>query len=133
MITRAEFLRWLGLTPFFPCPKPNPLDDPWDDPDWLAVWSTAPRHPVTGYEFPPQQATRGVELGARERVLLHAIRHGATLSISYLGGSHPGQVRRISPSGLFTVEGFPALYLSAFCHTRQQPRTFRCDLLEIQS
>ena len=46
--------------------------------------------------------------------------------IEYSGGSAPGMPRRITVHDV-VVDGEGAIFLAAYCHVRQQPRTFRGD------
>lgn len=119
MITRSEFLKLLGLGFLSGGGFVRREPAPWDDPDWLLAWQSARRIPVVETEDPPL------------RQLLTAIRSGHPLVVRYHGGSSPGIRRLISPAALFEVEGFSATYLTAHCHERNQPRHFRCDLLEV--
>jgi len=108
----------IGLCAVFR-PQAIALEEKWDDPEWLQRWQVAPRLPITTSSEP------------HLRRWLKAIRSGRVVSVRYFGGDTPGAVRRISPSALFQVEDFPGVYLSAYCHKRQKPRTFRCDALEL--
>jgi len=67
------------------------------------------------------------------RQLEAAIQKGQWLDIVYLGGSTPGQKRRVKPLELFTVDGHDIPYLRVFCATRQEERTFRFDKIVVPS
>ena len=73
------------------------------------------------------------------------IRGGRSFAFYYLGGSTPGEIRRVLPTSLFGLDlashyqflvddptEFPEpadgpLYLLAWCEHRKAPRTFRLD------
>jgi len=68
---------------------------------------------------------------------LDCIHSGSALDFTYLGGSQPGQQRKVSPCLLFTTTPQPAalstaphlcpFYLLAHCYARKAARTFRID------
>jgi predicted DNA-binding transcriptional regulator YafY len=80
-------------------------------PERLALWKRSPRLPVLDSDDP-----------ILSRVLL-AIREGRSVQFHYCGftGDTP---RTICPGSVFRVEGFNATYLSGYCFTRKQERTF---------
>lgn len=66
--------------------------------------------------------------------ILQALHTGQALSIRYLKGSTPGQIRTITPTLLFhkiddNRNPTGAIYLLAHCHLRQQSRNFRLDAI----
>lgn len=120
-LMRRSFLRTLalGLLPLSlgkSAAAPLP-PDPWHDAAWMHRWRSAPRLPI----LEPGDST--------QTVLLAALRHGQSLVVHYLGGDACGTERRITPTALYRVEGFPAAYLDAYCHLRHRPRHFRTDRL----
>ena len=56
-----------------------------------------------------------------------AIDTGATIEITYINNSGIESVRRISDITYSTEWGTGFSHISAFCHTRQEQRTFRID------
>ncbi len=52
-------------------------------------------------------------------------------ALYYHAGSHPGQLRRVSPLCVFRVECRDFTYLLAHCHLRDAQRTFRVDRLSL--
>jgi len=116
-LSRRHFLTLLpGLGVLF---RPPRLEDPFADPAWFAKWKQAPRHPIWESD------------NSVENALLAAIVQATPLRIRYLAGSDPGTNREISPALLFTSEGYAGHYLTAHCHERNAPRTFRADLLTL--
>lgn len=85
------------------------------DPDWLVRWQAANRIPV----WESSDATVSA--------LIRAVRLNQSITIRYHGGSAPGEPRVIAPSLVFGCEGFSGVWVSAYCHTRRQQRTFRLD------
>jgi hypothetical protein len=81
----------------------------------LDEWLTRPRQPID------------VAGDALEGRLLEAIQAGRSVEFRYAAGSEPGATRRVRPENLFRAEGSSAVYLTAFCETRQATRTFRLD------
>lgn len=86
-----------------------PEDNAWD---W---WRSRNRTLLTESEDPVVAA------------LILAASARKTLWIIYDGGTTPGETRKISPLGVFTVEGFAGIYTEAICHTRSTRRTFRVE------
>jgi predicted DNA-binding transcriptional regulator YafY len=120
MITRKEFFQFLGLGALLPGHSAALAgNDLWSDPHWLQKWQQAPRVPIL------------VSADEKTTRLLTAIRAGNSLMVRYFGGSTPGRQRLISPAALYKVQGFSSPYLTAHCHTKNQPRHFRLDLLEV--
>ena len=62
--------------------------------------------------------------------LIQAAARRSDIRIVYAGGSEVGGSRVISPLGVFTVEGFQGIYVSALCHRRNAERVFRLDRIE---
>jgi len=54
------------------------------------------------------------------------------VKVIYFGGSNPGQERDIKPLEIFQREGFPEVYIRAFCRNRNEERTFRLDKLSLK-
>jgi predicted DNA-binding transcriptional regulator YafY len=86
---------------------PPPENGDWD---W---WRNLDRTPLTSSD----------DLFASAMIRAAAARRD--LWIVYQDGSHPGETRKISPLGVFTVEGYQGIYVEAFCHNRESRRTFR--------
>ena len=123
MINRRSFLGNLaalcgvGLAAFrFSQISPSPvqLQDPPEDGDW-DWWRNLNRTPLTNSDDPFASA------------MIRAAASRRNLWIVYEGGTHPGEARKISPLGVFTVEGYPGAYAEAFCHKRNTRRTFRIE------
>lgn len=62
--------------------------------------------------------------------LIQAAARRSNIRIVYAGGSEVGGSRVISPLGVFTVEGYEGVYVSALCHRRNAERVFRLDRIE---
>jgi predicted DNA-binding transcriptional regulator YafY len=92
----------------------SPLQDPPEDGDW-DWWRNLNRTPLTNSNDPFASA------------LIRAAASRRDLWIVYEGGSKPGENRKISPLGVFTVEGYTGTYAEAFCHNRAARRTFRIE------
>jgi predicted DNA-binding transcriptional regulator YafY len=90
-----------------------------DSPEWLREWRNARRIAVWDGK------------GHNAGTLLEAIRENRTVVVRYYGGSKPGHTRRICPSSLFLVEGYPGLYVTAYYLQNKATRTFCCDQLEV--
>ena len=71
--------------------------------------------PLTGSEDPFAAA------------MIHAAAAHRDLWIVYSGGREPGISRKISPLGVFTVEGYSGIYAEAFSHKRKTYRTFQIE------
>lgn len=115
---------------------PNP------DPEWLREWQSIPRLEVREDDLPLLSDSHQRALAAE---ILMRIRGGRPFAFRYLGGSTPGEIRRVLPTSLFGLDlashyhflvedptEFPEpaddpLYLLAWCQTRNAPRTFRLD------
>jgi DNA polymerase III epsilon subunit-like protein len=69
------------------------------------------------YELP-------IELGSIEE----AITCRQDLTLTYRGGSKGQSARRVTPSHLFARDG--ALFLEAYCHLDQAPKSFRVNRIE---
>ena len=67
------------------------------------------------------------------RILDAAAETSTPIRIYYFGGSEPGSSRLITPIDLLRAGGQEAEYVRAFCHLRQANRTFRIDLIDIDS
>lgn len=94
--------------------NPVALMAPPEDGDW-DWWRDLDRTPLTISDDPFACA------------LIRAAAVRRDLWIVYEGGSSPGESRKISPLGVFTVEGYQGIYVEAFCHNRQDMRTFRVE------
>ena len=122
MINRRSFLSLvpgIGLAGFLRGAKALVKDtallrEPPEGGDW-DWWRNLPRTPLACSDDP---MTKSLCQTA-------ALRQDVT--ILYDGGSQPGQSRRISPLGVFTVEGYRGTYVHAFCRLREAERTFRVD------
>ncbi len=119
---RRNFLHSLALFPLGflgfnrqppAVPKATLPPEPWElGPEAYAQWRRAPRRPMVADTAP------------LTRRLAQAIQANQALRFRYDGGSTPGMERRVTPGHLYTVEGFPGVYLSGYCHTRRAERTF---------
>jgi predicted DNA-binding transcriptional regulator YafY len=91
------------------------------DCEGLERWRRSPRLPITE----SQDAT--------ECRILAAIREGSPLRLRYRSESQPGteETRILTPCELLQVEGFPARYISGYCHTQEAFRTFRLDRIRV--
>ncbi len=122
MINRRNFLRLFGLLGFTGfgsgslevLTRRPPLLDPPDDASW-DWWRELPRTPVVTSDDPATDC------------LCRAARLRREVTILYDGGSEPGAGRKISPLGVFQVEGYHGTYIHAFCHLRSAERTFRVE------
>lgn len=126
MTSRRSFLALLGVAPVaLLAPRALasssgstessrvPPVAPWtDDPELLARWRQAQRRLVL--ESSDATVSR----------LLQAIHAGERIDVRYSAVSDAGALRALTPGAVFTVEGYPEVYLSAFCHERQAIRTF---------
>lgn len=112
------------------------------DPEWLREWQRIPRLEVREDDLPHHHDQHQRNLAA---MVLRHIRGGTPFVFRYLGGSSPGEIRRVLPTSLFCLDLIshfqflmcasgeipePAdgpLYLLAWCQHRNAPRTFRLD------
>ncbi|MGH7724875.1 MAG: exonuclease domain-containing protein [Candidatus Eiseniibacteriota bacterium] len=67
-------------------------------------------------------------LPAELSIVNDAIERHQDLTIEYRGGSKGSVPRRVTPSHLFARDG--ALFLEAYCHLDQAPKSFRIDRIE---
>ena len=126
-ITRRSLFQWMGLfglfARFFGKEKvqANPTGGAEEipDPEWLVKWRAANRKPIWESCDPRIQA------------IIRAIRLNQDVSIRYFGGNSPGEPRVIVPSLAFQCDGFSGTWVSAYCRTRGQHRTFRSDQIEL--
>ena len=102
-----------------PPPEPPPVPVLIEPDPWLAEWQTALRIPLVHSEDPT------------ERFFLHAMSLNQPVTFTYLGGTQPGTVRDVHPILLFRVDGYRSAYVTAYCHTRQEIRTFRLDRVHL--
>jgi len=65
------------------------------------------------------------------RELNAAAQEGRWLNIVYMGGTTPGNKRRIKPLELFKVDGYDEVYLRAYCSTREEERTFSLEKIRL--
>ena len=112
------------------------------DPEWLREWHRIPRLEIREDELSHYGDGHQRDIAA---VILPRIRAGAAFAFRYLGGSMPGEIRRVLPTSLFRLD-FPSrnqglahdpgdipepadspIYLLAWCLSRNAPRTFRLD------
>ena len=89
------------------------------DEDWLSDWRESDRRMVSASGDPTVSR------------LLKAVAGGERITIVYHGGADPGGRRTIRPREVFRVSGYGATYVSAYCETRGEARTFRVDRIEI--
>jgi predicted DNA-binding transcriptional regulator YafY len=122
MINRRNFLRFtpfvgllgvLGLSQSRADDVPMLREAP-EDGDWN-WWRDLPRTPLARSDDPMTDS------------LCHAAAMRRDVTILYDGGSQPGASRRISPLGVFKVEGYLGVYVNAVCHVRNADRTFRVE------
>lgn len=85
-----------------------------DDADW-DWWRNLSRTPLSCSDDPMTES------------LCQAAALRRDVTILYTGGSLPGATRRISPLGVFTVDGYSGTYVHARCHLRDEERTFRVE------
>ena len=93
--------------------KGNSIED-----DGWAWWRNLPRTLLSASDDPFAAA------------LIQAAARRSDIRIVYSGGSEVGGSRVISPLGVFTVEGYQGIYVSALCHRRNSERVFRLDRIE---
>jgi hypothetical protein len=112
------------------------------DPEWLRDWLRIPRLEIREDDLPHISDSHQRALAAE---IFMRIRVGRPFAFRYLGGSTPGEIRRVLPTSLFGLDiashyqflvdaptEFPEpadgpLYLLAWCQHRNAPRTFRLD------
>lgn len=116
-------------------PSPSPRRAFFDFPDetiipeWLQAWQKDEMIPIVEVSFDDMDpADCFIALN-----LLHAIQKKTMLRMIYESGSSPGEPRKISPILLFSKKSYPAHYLLAWCHQRQQSRVFRLDQISAVS
>jgi len=96
------------------CQNPLALADPPENGEW-DWWRNLNRTLLTTSDDPFASA------------LVRAAAARRDLWIVYAGGTSPGEPRKISTLGVFTVEGYAGTYAEAFCHKRDSRRTFRVE------
>ena len=69
-------------------------------------------------------------LTEEQQTILTAIRNEAPLTFRYIGGSHLGNRRTISPKELFQVPGYSGCYLLAHDLDLNAERIFRLNRIE---
>ena len=99
--------------------NPTNATDETLDPQWLAKWRSASRIPVWESSDPTVCA------------IVSAILLNQSITISYFGGSSPGESRVTAPSLVFTCDGYSGTWVSAYCQTRGQQRMFRADRITL--
>jgi predicted DNA-binding transcriptional regulator YafY len=117
MINRRSFLGTLAAlcgSGLFPHAGHVALADPPDDGDW-DWWRNLHRTPLTVSDDPFASA------------MIRAAASRRDLWIVYEGGSSSGAARKVSPLGVFTVDGYVGTYVEAYCHKRRNMRTFRME------
>ena len=77
--------------------------------------------PLSMVSRPPADVARIAELSA-------PLEAGRTVEITYVSGSGEETLRRITPISFCTLGGAPAV--EAFCHLRQEKRTFRVSSIK---
>ena len=98
-------------------------------PEWLQAWQKDEMIPIVEVSFDDMDpADCFIALN-----LLHAIQKKTMLRMIYESGSSPGEPRKISPILLFSKKSYPAHYLLAWCHQRQQSRVSRVDRISAVS
>lgn len=106
---------WPGTDSFLGHPVPGELGSP------LLEWTLAPR--VAIHRSIDPTLTR----------LLEASRSLSLVEFSYLGGTRPGSRRRVQPSLVFEVSGFPGIFVTGWCRRVRWIRTFRFDRMQLSS
>ncbi len=117
-------------------------------PEWLREWLRVPRVEVFAEDLDDYNYPRLAALG---EVILSHISSGQPITFRYLGGTEPGKTRTVLPVLLFYPDLFtyyqysvedpseipePAdtpLYLLSWCLSRNAPRTFRLDRMQVDS
>ena len=69
-------------------------------------------------------------LTEEQQTILAAIRNQTPLTFRYIGGSHPGSIRTVSPKELFQVAGYSGCYLLAYDLDLDEERVFRLDRID---
>jgi predicted DNA-binding transcriptional regulator YafY len=87
--------------------------------DDLEFWHSLPRVPVRESENGLVQA------------LIAAVKAREKFEFAYMGGSSPGEIRRISPGLVFMLEDYPHVYVMGYCYRRRQERVFRVDRMQV--
>ena len=88
---------------------------------FLRQWENAYARPV--YTASPKDTLT-------TQLLLHLYR-SLPLTITYHGGSMPGETRTILPLEIIRKPLYHTNYLIAHCQTRQETRTFNLDKIEL--
>jgi hypothetical protein len=130
-LDRRSFIRWLAVPPLLAASiasraigttlSPSVVEQPPPDialpsiDEDLKEWLSAPRTLILDSEDP------------KERYFIRAILLCQPVEFVYLGGTTPGSARRVHPVMLYRVWGFSGAYLTAFCQSRQEIRTFLLD------
>ena len=83
----------------------------------LKQWQEAPRKEISESYNETLQA------------LIENCQQKQDFALYYHAGSHPGQLRRVTPLCVFRVKSGDFTYLLAHCHLRDAQRTFRVDRL----
>lgn len=96
-------------------------------PEWLQAWQKDEMIPIVDVSFSDMESA-DCFIALK---LLHAIQRKTMLRMIYVSGSSPGEPRKISPILLFSKKSYPARYLLAWCHQRQQSRVFRFDAITL--
>lgn len=122
----------------------NPVEN--SEPEWLRDWRKIPK-----IEFLSKDIFNHKNWHQREtaQIILTRIKYGKPLIFQYYGGSDHGATRTVLPTLLFRLDyvshyqacaqeyvEFPApdespLYLLGWCQTRQAPRYFRLDRVQL--
>ena len=108
---------FLPSHPPAPAPRPAVLLPEEMDPERLAVWKRSARRPVLASDDP-----------TISRILL-AIREEREIVFRYGWSPSDDPRRTICPGAVFTVDGFEATYVSGYCFSRKQERTFCIERL----
>jgi predicted DNA-binding transcriptional regulator YafY len=65
------------------------------------------------------------------RFLILAATESRIVTIEYWRGTTPGRTRKIQPKGLFTVLGYPGIYVAAIDMERSVERCYLLDYLKV--
>jgi predicted DNA-binding transcriptional regulator YafY len=87
--------------------------------EMLLEWLMRPRYPVLKSMDP------------LAKMFIHAMLAGKPMDFIYVGGSHPGIVRRVSISLVFRHEPYGRIYIAGYCHERASNRIFALDLIMV--
>jgi len=85
----------------------------------LFYWLVQPRHPVWASDDP------------LANMFIEAMLTGEPVEFIYVGGSKPGNPRRVNVSLVFQHEPQGRIYVSGYCPERSSNRVFALDLIMV--